>query len=196
MSVDYGIPASQVVGFFLTIVVAYFSARWGGAESRKQFKFKSDTDRKLAAAELIPLLMKFANECDEKKGNLSTFISSQGHDGKDEPMRGLTLDPKIRAAAAQLGSEVSQRAIKLEVTKDRAEAYVTDAGGYIDREDLDQSILSYLALLSLKARYLVDLAAAKAGMSATHPQDEMDQLLKEAQKRSFEIDSGDENKWH
>ncbi len=82
------------------------------------------------------------------------------------------------------------------MTKDRAEAYVTDAGGYIDREDLDQSILSYLALLSLKARYLVDLAAAKAGMSATHPQDEMDQLLKEAQKRSFEIDSGDENKWH
>jgi hypothetical protein len=192
----YGITVPQILAFFLTIAAAYFSARWASAESRKQFNRKTQDDERAAAAELIPLLMKLALKCDKQKGNLSLFMNSGGQRGRDEAMSNIEFDPKIHSAAARLGPGVTARAIKLEMTKFRAEEYVDDVAGDIDEDELNQEILSFLALLSLRARYLADMAAEKVGISMRHPQDDMDRLLKEGTKHSYLIDSGDEESWY
>jgi hypothetical protein len=190
----YGIPAPQILAFVLAIAASYLSARWGSAESRKQFHAKKENEERAAASELIPLLMKLANECDQKKGNLSTFMSSDGHEGDDESMGGIVFDPAIHTSAARLGSRVTERAIKLEITKNRAETYVSNAAGYVD--ELDEVVLSFLALLSLRARYLADMAAEKVGLAMRHPEGDMERLRKESFKHAHEIDSGDETKWY
>jgi hypothetical protein len=192
----YGITIPQILAFLLTIAASYLSARWGSAESRKQFDRKTEDDERAAAAELIPMLMKFALDCDKKKNNLSLFMSTDGQDGVDESIRGVAFNPSIHASAARLGSKITERAIKLEMTQTRAEEYVDDVSGVVDRNDLDQQILSFLALLSLRARFLADLAAQAVGIAMRHPQKDMDRLLKEAMKHSDEIDSGDENSWY
>jgi hypothetical protein len=192
---DNGLTPVVLVGFVMTIVSSFLSARWGGAESRRQYRDTAETDRRSAAAEMIPLLIEFADECDRKKGSLSTYMSSGGREGKDETMGGTTLNPAIRNCAARLGSAVAERAIKLEVTKARAESFIAEASGYIDEMEINEQTLSFLALLALKARWLVDMAAKEAGLSRSHPQELMDRLLKESMKHSHEIESGDETKW-
>lgn len=192
----FGIAIPQIAGFALTIVASYLSARWATAESRKQFLKKTETDERTAAAELIPLLMKFALDCEKKKSNLSIFNSSEGQEGVDEPMYGVDFPSAIHASAARLGPRITERAIKLEMTKTRAEEYVSGASGIVESDEVDQAILSFLALLSLRARYLADLAAEKVGLAMRHPQEDMDRLLKEAMKQSYQIDSGDEKSWY
>lgn len=192
----YGITVPQILAFLLTIAAAYLSARWGSAESRKQFNRKTEDDERTAAARLIPLLLKFALECDKKKSKLSLFMTTDGQSGEDEVLSEFDFDSSIHAAAAGLGPKVTARAIKLEMTKFRAEEYVDDVAGEIDTDELNQEILSFLALLSLRARYLADMAAEKVGIAMRHPQEDMDRLLKEAMMHSYEIDSGDENSWY
>jgi hypothetical protein len=192
----YGIPAAQIAAFVLAIMASYLSARWGSAESRKQFVSKTQSDERAAAGELVPLLLKFALECDTKKENLSAFMASDGYEGFDEPMAGIVFEPRIHASAARLGSPVTERAIKLEMTKIRAETYVKTAAGHLEPEELNPIVLSFLALLSLRARYLADMAAEKVGLAMRHPQDDMDRLVKESLKHSHEIDSSDETKWY
>jgi len=196
----YGITVPQILAFLLTVVASYFSARWGSAESRKQFNRKAADDERAAAAELIPMLMKFALDCDKKKGDLSLYMTTGGHLGADEDTSTVEFNPKIHAAAARLGSAVTARAIKLEMTKFRAEEFVSDMLTDVDdgdeMEQLNNQILSFFALLSLRARYLADMAAEKVGIKMRHPQDDMDRLLKEAMVHSHEIDSGDENGWY
>jgi hypothetical protein len=190
-----GIPIPQIVAFAVTIIAAYFSARWGSAESRKQFEKKTTDDERAAAAELIPLLLKFAADCEQKFLSLSTYISTEGHDGKDESMSGIVFDPKIHTAAARLGPRVTERAIKLALTQARAEAYVGDVSGHIEEDELNEKIISFLSLLCLRARFLVDLAAEKAGLRMRHSEEEMERLRKQAFKSAHEIDSADETRW-
>ncbi|TAI63463.1 hypothetical protein [Bradyrhizobium sp. Leo170] len=192
----WSIPLPQIVGFAITILASYLSARWGTAETRKQFNKKVEDDERAAAAELLPLLLKVALDCDKKKGNLSLFTSSDGHDGVDESIHGIEFPPAIHSSAARLGPRITERAIKLEITKTRAEEWVADASGYIDEEELNEKILSFLALLSLRARYLADLAAEKVGLAMRHPQEDMERLLKEGTKHGYEIDSGSEANWY
>lgn len=194
-AVNGGLSAAQILGFGLTIVASYFSARWGGAESRRQFKAKVESDRRAAALALIPPLLQFADECDHRKGLLSQYISSDAQEGEDTSLAGIDLDAEVRKNAAALGPIVATRAIKLDLTKRRCVADLQDSAPYDDRADLDERLLSYFALLSLRARYLVDLAAVEAGLSISHPQSEMDQLLKEAIKFGYEVDEGDEKSW-
>jgi hypothetical protein len=193
---EYGLTLSQFINSAITIIVAFFSARWGGAETRKQFQIKTENDKKVAAAKLIPLLIRFASECDEKRENLSLYISSQGHDGKNEPMRGTKLDPRIQEISARLGPQVAGKAIKLEVLKDRAERYIYEAAGFVDEDDLDQSIISFLALLSLRARTLVDMAASEAKLAMSHPASDLDRLTTHALRHASAIDSGNETMWY
>lgn len=193
---ENGITGGQLIAFLLTIVAAFFSARWGGAESRRQFAVKQTFDRRSAALSLIPLLLKFAAACETKRSNLSLFISSEGHDGQDEGMQGLDIDPAIRASASQLSAQVAERTIKLEVIKDRAVAYFAGAAGFEDEDDLNDQLLSFFALLALKARYLIDLAAKDAALRPTHPEADMAELLKAATKHGYLIDSGDELRWY
>jgi hypothetical protein len=128
---DNGLTPVVLVGFVMTIVSSFLSARWGGAESRRQYRDTAQTDRRSAAAEMIPLLIEFADECDRRKGSLSTYMSSEGQDGEDETMSGMTLSPAIRNCASRLGGAVAERAIKFEVMKARAEAHVAGSSGYI-----------------------------------------------------------------
>ena len=111
-------------------------------------------------------------------------------------MAGVEFPSEIHAAAARLGPQVTERAIKLSLTQSRAEAWIRDASEGMDRDDLDPPILSFLALLALRARFLVDMAAAKAGLTMRHSADENERLRKQAFKFAHEIDSADENKWH
>jgi hypothetical protein len=191
----YGISLPQILAFVLAIGASYLSARWGSAESRKQFRKKAEDDERAAAAELIPLLMRFAAECDQRARNISTYISTDGHAGSDEPISGLPFPPAIHAAAARLGPRTTERAIKLELTQQRAESYVYDASDFVDGDDLNPKILSFFPLLSLRARHLVDMAAERTGLGMRHPADEMERLRKEASKFAHEIDSAHESKW-
>src|SRR5689334_6526515 len=100
----YGITVPQIFAFLLTIAAAFCSARWASAESRKQFNRKTEDDERAAAADLIPLLIKLALDCDKQKGNLSIFMSTGGQAGVNEDMSDIEFDPKIHAAAARLGS--------------------------------------------------------------------------------------------
>jgi hypothetical protein len=77
-----GISLPQLVGFAVTIAVSYLSARWGSAENRKQFRKRVDDDERVAAATLIPLLMRFAAECDDRATKLGLYVSSNGRSGK------------------------------------------------------------------------------------------------------------------
>jgi hypothetical protein len=194
-----GIPIPQIAAFAVTIIAAYFSARWGSAETRKQFEKKTEDDKRSAAAELIPLLLKFAADCEQKFLSLSTYVSTEGHEGKNESMSGIAFDPKIQAAAARLGPRVTERAIKLELTKARAEAYVSevgrDLGSNIEEDELNQRIISFLSLLCLRARFLVDLAAETAGLRMRHSEGEMERLRKQAFKFAHDIDSADDTRW-
>ncbi|MGY3575506.1 hypothetical protein [Bradyrhizobium sp. USDA 4504] len=196
----YGITLPLVLSAVLTLMTsigaAFFSARWGTAQARRQFTKQIEDDERAAAAELIPLLLKLSLDCDRKKNNLSLYLSSDGEEGNDEPMSGVNFPAAIHAAAARLGPSITERAIKLETCKTRAEGYVHEGSGHIDRFELDQSILSFLALLSLRARYLVDQASERVGLRARHPKDDMDRLLKEAMKHMHEIDSGNEESWY
>lgn len=191
-----GIPPAQLLGFALTIAASYFSARWGSAESRKQFRKKNEDEERVAAANLIPLLMKFASDYEKKIGNLSSFVASDGREGIDEPMTGIDFDPAIHLNAARLGSQVTARAIKLAVTKTRAEQHVGDVSGFYDTNDLNRMILSFSYLLALRARYLVDMAAEKADLAMRHSEDEIERLRMPAFEYAHEIDSADETKWH
>lgn len=192
----YGITIPQILAFALTIAASYLTARWASAESRKQFRKKIEGDERAAAAELIPLLMKFAADCERKSSNLALFISSSGHDGVDEPMSGVSFDRAVHAAAARLGPQITERAIKLQLTQSRAETWVSESSGYIEKDEVDNAILSFLALLSLRARFLVDLAAEKAGLTMRHSEDELERLRIEALKLGHEIDSSNEKMWH
>jgi hypothetical protein len=193
----YGIPAAQIAAFALTIVVAYFSARWASAESRKQFQKKNDDEERTAAAALIPLLMRFAAECDRRLGNISTFIASDGHAGSRESIAGIPFPEEIHSAAAKLGARITERAIKLEITQHRAESYMMDASDFADADDyLDHEVISFMSLLSLRARYLVDMAAERIGLNMRHSDEEMDRLRKQSMKFAHEIDSADETKWN
>lgn len=190
-----GIPLPQIIGFGVTILASFCSARWGSAESRKQFRRKIQDDERAAAAELIPLLMKFASECDNRKDALSLHISSDGYAGSDETMHGIAFPPAMHSAAARLGEQITGRAIKLELTKQRAENCVEGATGFLDIYDVNQRILSFLALLSLRARWLIDLAAERVGIQMRHADDHLERLRKEAFKFQDEIDSGNEAQW-
>ncbi|OAF13917.1 hypothetical protein AXW67_18215 [Bradyrhizobium neotropicale] len=192
----WSIPLPQIVGFAVTILASFLSARWGTAETRKQFQKKTEDDERAAAAELVPLLLKFALDCDKKKIDLSLYISSDGHAGADETVHGIDFPSAIHSAAARLGPRITERAIKLEVTKTRAERYVADASDFVENYELDQKILSFLALLSLRARHLCDMAAEKVGLAMRHPEDDMDRLLKESMHHMHEIDSGSEANWY
>jgi len=190
-----GIPIPQIAAFAVTIIAAYFSARWGSAESPKQFEKKTDDDKRSAAAELIPLLLKFAADCEQKFLNLSASISTEGQKGKNEFMSDIAFDPKIQTAAGRLGPRVTERAIKLELTKARAEAYVKEASGDLEEDELKQRIISFLSLLCLRARFLADLAAETSGLRMRHPEEEMERLRKQAFKFAHDIDSADETRW-
>lgn len=192
----WSIPVPQLIGFGITILASYLSARWGTAETRKQFNKKVEDDERAAAAELLPLLLKLALDCDRKKSNLSIFISTDGHEGVDEPFHGIEFPPAIHSSAARLGPRITERAIKLEIAKTNAEEWVAQASGLIDEQELNERILSFFALISLRARYLADMAAEKVGLAMRHPQDDMDRLLKEATKHQHEIDSGSESNWY
>jgi hypothetical protein len=108
---ESGITGAQLVAFVITIIVAFFSARWGGAESRRQFSIKQVSEKRTAALNLIPLLLQFAATCERKRSNLDLFISSGGQAGEDEQTQGLEIDPLIRIYAGQLSTEVAERAI-------------------------------------------------------------------------------------
>lgn len=147
----------------------------------------------------MPLLLKVALDCDKKSNQRSLFLSSGGHAGAAESMHGVEFPSAIHLCAARLGPRVTERAIKLEITKTRAEQYVTDFvdnSDFADEPELDEDILSFLALISLRARYLTDLVAEKVGLAMRHPQEDMDRLLKEAMKQSYKIDSGSETSWY
>jgi hypothetical protein len=191
----WGIPVPQIVGFAVTIGASYLSARWGSAETRKQFTKKIGDDERAAAAELIPLLMRFAAECDDRKNNLSLHMSSDGHAGVDEPMHGIAFPPEIHSSAARLGERITERAIKLELTKQRAESYVMGASEFLDTEDVNEKMLSFFALLSLRARFLADLAAEKVDLKMRHAEGDLERLRREALKFQHEIDSGNEAQW-
>jgi hypothetical protein len=191
----WGIPIPQIFGFAVTIGASYLSARWGSAETRKQFTKKREDDERAAAAELIPLLMRFASECDDRKNNLSLYMQSEGTAGEDEPMDGLPLPPAIHSSAARLGERVTERAIKLELTKQRAESWVMGASDFLDTAEVNEKILSFFALLSLRARYLADLAAEKVGLQMRHADEEFERLRKEAFKFQHEIDADNDNQW-
>jgi hypothetical protein len=90
---DNGLTPVVLVGFVMTIVSSFLSARWGGAESRRQYRDTAQTDRRSAAAEMIPLLIEFADECDRRKGSLSP--------------------PSLRPLAALPGSCPNQFALEL-----------------------------------------------------------------------------------
>ena len=113
--------------------------------------------------------MKFAADCEQKFLSLSMYISTDGHEGNDESMSGVAFDPKIHFAAARLGPRITERAIKLALTKTRAEAYVATWSGEIEEHELNDKIISYLSLLCLRARFLADLASEKAGLRARPP---------------------------
>jgi hypothetical protein len=194
-STVYGIPVPQILAFALTIGASYLSARWGSAEIRKQFRKKTQDDERAAAAELIPLLMKFAADCEKKIAELSAFMNSGGQKGKDDSIYGVKFEPAIQLAASRLGPRVTERAIKLALTQSHAELWVSQAWA-IEKNERDSVILSFLALLSLRARFLVDMAAEKAGLSMRHSEDEIERLRKEAFKFAHEIDSADEKSWH
>jgi hypothetical protein len=184
-----------MVGFAVTIGASYLSARWGSAETRKQFSKKIEDDERAAAAELIPLLMRFAAECDDRKSNLGLYMSSDGQAGVDEPMYGIPFPPEIHSSAARLGERITERAIKLELTKQRAESWVMGASEFLDTEEISEKILSFFALISLRARFLTDLAAEKVHLKMRHSEDDLDRLRKEALKFQHEIDSGNEAQW-
>jgi hypothetical protein len=71
--------------------------------------------------------------------------------------------PEIHSCAARLGQDITEWAIRLEITKLNAESFVLAARDYLGEEDLPSKIPSFLALLSLRARDLVDAAAKKSG---------------------------------
>jgi hypothetical protein len=102
---------TQLLAFLLAVVASYLSARWATAETRKQFSRKVEDDERAAAAGLIPLLIKLALEYEKKKNNLSVWIATEGRDGEDRGIAGVSFDPKIQSAAARLGSAVTARAI-------------------------------------------------------------------------------------
>lgn len=193
---ESGITGAQLVAFVITIIVAFFSARWGGAESRRQFSIKQVSEKRTAALNLIPLLLQFAATCERKRSNLDLFISSGGQAGEDEQTQGLEIDPLIRIYAGQLSTEVAERAIKLEVIKDRAATYFRNAAGVEEEDALNDQLLSFFALLALKARYLADLAAKDAELRLRHPEEDMAYLLKAAEKHGYLIDSGDNLRWY
>jgi hypothetical protein len=99
--------------------------------------------------------MKFAFDCEQKFLSLSLYMSTEGDDGKDEPISGVGFDPA----------------------------------------ELNERIISFLSLLSLRARWLVDLAAEKAGLQMRHSTEEIDRLRKQAFKFAHEIDAADEKRW-
>ncbi|MGY4257380.1 hypothetical protein ACVI1L_004448 [Bradyrhizobium sp. USDA 4516] len=191
----YGITAPQILAFLLTIAASFLSARWGSTEYRKQFARKTQDDERAAAAALIPILSNFATNCDTMKSNLSLSISSQRQEGRDENLADLTFDPAVHTHASRLGPAITQRAIKLEMTLARAKTYLSKAYDHLDSGDVDQQMLSFLALLSLRARHLIDMAANQTGMTMRYPRSDMERLLKLATKHSHEIDSGDEGSW-
>ncbi|MBR1033044.1 hypothetical protein [Bradyrhizobium liaoningense] len=113
-----------------------------------------------------------------------------------DPSTASLFPPGLHSSAAVLGPKITERAIKLEVLKARAEDYIRRAADYIDGGELDDAIISFLALLSLRARYLSDLTAEKAGIAARFPKEEMERLLKEALRHQHLVDSGSESDWY
>jgi hypothetical protein len=85
---------------------------------------------------------------------------------------------------------------KLEVVRDSAISYFNFVIGNLDENDLNDELLSFFALLELKARYLIDLAAGDAGFRLRHPDADMQGLLKASTKHGRIIDSGDELSWY
>ncbi|WP_136615048.1 hypothetical protein [Bradyrhizobium sacchari] len=184
-----------MIGFAVTIGASFLSARWGSAETRKQFTKKIADDERAAAAELIPLLMRFAAECEDRKSKLSLHMSSDGQAGNDESMGGIPFPPGIHSSAARLGERITERAIKLELTKQRAESWVMGALDFLDTEEVNEKMLGFFALLSLRARYLADMAGERVGLKMRHAEEDLERLRKEAFKSQREIDSGDDTRW-
>jgi hypothetical protein len=161
----FGIPLPQVAAFLLTIIAAYFSARFGSAENRRQFEEKAKGENRAAASELVSLLMKFALEC----GRQWSALQEQSTDQLARQIDTVTFPSGIHAVAAKLGALTTEQAIKLELLTDRVvRTSISYANGDPecgrDPEVQIDELRGSFALLDLRARLLVDVAAEQRGL--------------------------------
>jgi len=192
-----GLTAAQVISFFVTIAVAYLSARFGASESRRQYKEKAEIDKRQAAADLIHPLLAFALQCDRYISDI--YIDQAGTPADRLKMvENLQLSADCSRNAAVLGGDVTARVLKIQVLKTQIENSLRlgfNVGSIEDRDSLAR-LASWLSLLELRTRYAADLAAKTTGLPVSHTEKELDQLLKAAMRYGSEIDSGDIERWH
>jgi hypothetical protein len=193
-----GLTVAWGIGFLVTIVVAYLSARFGASESRRQYEEKAEIDKRQAAADLIHPLLAFAFQCGRCGSEISLGNSANSPADRLRVAQDLQLSADCNRNAAVLGGEVAARVLKIQVLKTRIENGLRgdfNVGCPVDKEGPDR-LASYLSLLELRARYAADLAAKAAGLPVSHTEAELEALLKSAMRYGSEIDSGDIERWH
>src|SRR6266511_3888194 len=112
---------AQVIYFFVTIGVAYFSAKFGASESRRQYEEKAKIDKRQAAADLIHPLLAFAVQCDRCISDISFANSPNTPADRLRVVQDLKLSADYNRNAAVLGGEVAARVLKIQVLKTRIE---------------------------------------------------------------------------
>lgn len=192
-----GLTAAQGIGFLVTIGVAYLSAKLGASESRRQYEEKAETDKRQAAVELIHPLLAFAFQCDRRISDIYINVI-QSPDDLLGAVQDLQLPAECNRNAAVLGGEVAARVLKIQVLKTRIEnalRFDFGVGCPADMKEAPDKLVSWLALLELRARYAADLAAKTAGLPVSHTEGELEALLKSAMRHMPDIDSGDMDRW-
>jgi hypothetical protein len=194
-----GQVTAQVIYFFVTIGVAYFSAKFGASESRRQYEEKAEIDKRQAAADLIHPLLAFAFQCDRCISDIDFANSANTDADRLRVVQDLQLSAGCNRNAAVLGSEVAARVPKIQVLKTRIENGLRvdfNVGCPAPDREAPGRLASWLSLLELRARYAADLAAKAAGLPVSHTEKELEALLKAAMRHGSEIDSGDIERWH
>src|SRR5712691_533328 len=111
---DWRVIVFSVIGWVATIIVSFFSARFGASESKRQFKIKFDKERLLAAANIIDALQRLSTEAENIIEDVGIFEVSKGRYGvKRTSFKEVQPSPAMFADAAKLGGETVQRLLRL-----------------------------------------------------------------------------------
>lgn len=189
-----GLTLPQMAAFALTVIAAYFSARFGASESRRQYAEKAETERRQVATELTHSLMVFALACEHCCDDVlpdSKIPAKQ----QLEAVRKIQLPDDCPRKAAALGGEIAAQVVRIQVIKTRIDRYLSRdfkiGSSCMNEEEDGETLSSWVSLLEYRARQTADLSAKVAGMALAHSKLELEALLHGAKPHMAGIDSPD-----
>lgn len=167
-----------------TIIASFFSARFGAAESRRQFRTKGRLEKLVAAAELSQLLHAFEQKLQDAYYDVGNWKSSSGQNGGlYTSLASFKIDGEPHKIAATLGERVLERVMLLLSHYARARSVVSGIDEHVGPEEAGDEFEGWAAALIVETYDLINLVNRSAGIRLSATPIHSDDLIKAAGSR-------------